>query len=140
MLERGLPSADPPDLPQEIGRESAALSFHINGRLFDTLPRGQWHRNEPGRRAGSITIAGVLHVIVERQNAPQRRSLAGLLTARELQIAGLIAEGKCDKTVAREIGISENTVREHLRRSFAKLGIDKRTSLVAQVVRELRVL
>jgi DNA-binding CsgD family transcriptional regulator len=117
---------------------AATLSFESNGTVFEAIPRALWH-GEGGFRAGSIRIGGVVHVIVARAPDAPRRSLASLLTARELQIAVLIAEGKCDKAVAREIGISENTVREHLRRSFAKLGIEKRTSLVALVVRELPV-
>ena len=90
------------------------------------------------RRAGSIIIDKVSHVLLERVEAGTAsvsKNLATVLTARELQIAFLIADGKCDKAVARELGISDNTVREHLRRVFHKLQITKRTSLVVLLVK-----
>jgi DNA-binding CsgD family transcriptional regulator len=39
-----------------------------------------------------------------------------------MQIIWLIADGKCDKEIARALGISGYTVREHVRRTCAKLG------------------
>lgn len=52
------------------------------------------------------------------------------LTARELQIAHRISDGACDKVIAHTLGISEYTVREHVRRIFSKLGVCKRTAIV----------
>ncbi|MDP1702482.1 MAG: LuxR C-terminal-related transcriptional regulator [Aestuariivirga sp.] len=121
------------------------IKFEAGGRQYEAIPRGQWRamRYVPAlmgscRRAGSIIIDKVSHVLLERleSGAPlDSKNLATVLTARELQIAFLIADGKCDKVVARELGISDNTVREHLRRVFHKLQITKRTSLVARLLR-----
>jgi DNA-binding CsgD family transcriptional regulator len=47
----------------------------------------------------------------------------------------LISEGKCDKEIARHLGISGYTVREHIRRIFAKLNIGRRSAIVACVLR-----
>jgi DNA-binding NarL/FixJ family response regulator len=57
-----------------------------------------------------------------------------MLTSRELQIAHFVAAGKGDKIIAYELGISEYTVREHVRRIYAKLGISKRTTLVVRIL------
>jgi DNA-binding CsgD family transcriptional regulator len=60
------------------------------------------------------------------------------LTARELQIAHRISDGACDKVIAHALGISEYTVREHVRRIFSKLGVCKRTAIVRLLWRSNR--
>jgi DNA-binding CsgD family transcriptional regulator len=52
------------------------------------------------------------------------------LTGRELQIAAMIAQGNATKNVAYKLRISEWTVGTHLRRIFAKLGVDNRAAMV----------
>lgn len=59
-------------------------------------------------------------------------ALAELLTARELQIVALVAEGRVNKQVAAELRISEWTVSTHLRRIFAKLNVDTRAAMVSR--------
>jgi DNA-binding CsgD family transcriptional regulator len=56
--------------------------------------------------------------------------VASRLTARELQIASLVAMGHSNKQIHRELGISEWTVCSHLRRIFIKLGVDSRAAMV----------
>jgi hypothetical protein len=51
-----------------------------------------------------------------------------------VQIAYPVADAKCDQAIADDLGISEYTPREHMRRSFHKLGVGKRAALVAQRV------
>jgi DNA-binding CsgD family transcriptional regulator len=55
-----------------------------------------------------------------------------LLTAREIQIAALVAQGFVNKQIAAELSISEWTVSTHLRRVFAKLKVDTRAAMVAK--------
>ena len=52
------------------------------------------------------------------------------LTPRQQQIALSIAEGKSNKAVADEHGISERTVKSHLTQIFEKLEVDDRVGLV----------
>ena len=61
-------------------------------------------------------------------------SAAEILTRRELQIALLISDGKVDKEIARQLGISGYTVREHIRRIFAKLNIGRRSAIASCVL------
>jgi DNA-binding CsgD family transcriptional regulator len=56
--------------------------------------------------------------------------VATLLTARELQIAALVAMGHSNKQMSRQLQISEWTVCSHLRRIFIKLGVDSRAAMV----------
>jgi DNA-binding NarL/FixJ family response regulator len=54
----------------------------------------------------------------------QHKSRASLLTARELQIVALVAEGSMNNQIASRLGISEWIVSTHLRRIFSKLAVD----------------
>jgi DNA-binding NarL/FixJ family response regulator len=49
------------------------------------------------------------------------------LSARELQVLGLVAEGLPNKLIARRLEISEKTVKAHLTRVFAEIGVTDRT-------------
>jgi DNA-binding NarL/FixJ family response regulator len=52
------------------------------------------------------------------------------LSARELQVAQAVAEGRSNKEVADLLSISERTVKAHLGAVFEKLGIRDRLQLV----------
>ncbi|HVJ16623.1 MAG TPA: helix-turn-helix transcriptional regulator [Polyangiaceae bacterium] len=67
--------------------------------------------------------------------APHKASAARRLTNREAQIARLISEGMVNKQVANELGISEWTVSAHLRRIFAKFGVETRAAMVCAFVK-----
>lgn len=51
------------------------------------------------------------------------------LTSRERQIARLVARGYSDKVIAHALTISENTVRTHLSRLYAREGVAGRVDL-----------
>jgi DNA-binding NarL/FixJ family response regulator len=52
------------------------------------------------------------------------------LTPRELATLRLIADGKSNKEIAGDLGISERTVKTHLGHLFEKLGVTSRTEAV----------
>lgn len=58
------------------------------------------------------------------------------LTRRELEVLRLIARGRTNRQVAAELGISENTVKNHLRSVLAKLSLNRRSQAV-RYAREL---
>jgi DNA-binding NarL/FixJ family response regulator len=59
-----------------------------------------------------------------------RRPETGTLSARELEVLTLVARGTINKIIARDLRISEATVKTHLLHIFAKLGVDDRTAAV----------
>lgn len=72
-------------------------------------------------------------VPLDEGSAPERGvSGASLLTGRELQIVMLVADGRVNKQIADELHISEWTVSTHLRRIFAKLGVETRAAMVSR--------
>ncbi len=53
------------------------------------------------------------------------------LSARELEVLRLVADGLSNREVARSLFLSEATVKTHLNHVFGKLGADSRTAAVA---------
>jgi DNA-binding NarL/FixJ family response regulator len=53
-----------------------------------------------------------------------------LLTPREEQVVALVAEGLGNRPIARELNLSEHTIKKYLFRIFEKLGISSRVELV----------
>jgi len=77
-----------------------------------------------------IDIDGWRYLLVRmpRRNRPQV-----VLSPREHEIARMIARGHHNKTVAGVLNISLWTVCTHLRRIFAKLGVNSRAAMVARL-------
>jgi two-component system, NarL family, nitrate/nitrite response regulator NarL len=52
------------------------------------------------------------------------------LTMRELQVVRCAAQGKTNKVIAGELGLSEHTIKNYLFRAFEKLGVSNRVELL----------
>jgi non-specific serine/threonine protein kinase len=66
--------------------------------------------------------------------ARKAREAFGGLTRRERDIARLVADGKTNKVIARELGIGERTVEGHVANALSKLGFASRAQLAAWIV------
>jgi DNA-binding CsgD family transcriptional regulator len=123
---------------------------HLNIGKQDliAIPRAEWRelrtQNGSGMRSyavGFVRLMGLPYVLVPndelQMTTPGSPAITTVLTSREIQIAHFVAEGKCDKVIAFELGISEHTVREHMRRIFRKLQVSKRAALVARMIGHL---
>lgn len=88
------------------------LGIWIGRRLF---------RGEP--RSGEFT--------------PNARAQASLgITERERQVLQLLADGRSNKEIAAQLGLSPNTVKTHVARLFEKLRVARRTEAIG-LAREL---
>jgi DNA-binding CsgD family transcriptional regulator len=140
------------DLAEPCG---STMAFEMDGQRYMLMPQDKWDRQRTtatlrpneSRAVGRLTVNGISHVVLEAQAmaevvdvCPALPAAADLLTRREFEVAMLVANGKCDKEIARALGISGYTVREHIRRTFAKLGVSRRTAIVSYVLRSIRPL
>ncbi len=63
---------------------------------------------------------------------------AGALTRRQREVLAAFARGRQTKEIARELGISEATVKTHLARATERLGAATRAQAVARYVSSSR--
>jgi DNA-binding NarL/FixJ family response regulator len=79
----------------------------------------------------------VVRLLAERKTPRQMTSAAliELLTPREIEVLAMLAEGLGNKEIARQLDISDNTVKFHLSSIFGKLGASSRTEAVMQGMR-----
>jgi DNA-binding NarL/FixJ family response regulator len=66
---------------------------------------------------------------------PAAEELSEPPTAREGEVLGLLARGLSNKQIARELHISEHTVKFHISALYAKLGVGNRAEAVSQGAR-----
>ena len=68
--------------------------------------------------------------------AAMRRRLAGMrLSPRQVEIAVLVADGHSNPAIAGLLGIDLHTVKAHLRRGFAKGGVENRAGWIGELLR-----
>jgi DNA-binding CsgD family transcriptional regulator len=72
------------------------------------------------------------HRVVRAAREPGDGPL-GALTAREREIAELVADGRTNREVAEQLVLSAKTIEAHLRNIYAKLGVRSRVELARRV-------
>lgn len=94
----------------------------------------------PGARRGrsdqQTVQLPVVSAPIDEQSVPQRPSR---LTPRQLQVLRSLAQGKPNKLIARDLDVSENTVKAHLKAVFRVLGARNRTEAVTRAT-QLRLI
>ncbi|HKO24085.1 MAG TPA: response regulator transcription factor [Chloroflexota bacterium] len=86
---------------------------------------------------GEMHLApAVARRLAESLRAPTREKPVEPLTEREREVLGLVAQGKANKEIARQLEISERTVRTHVSSILGKLGLVSRTQAALYAVRE----
>jgi predicted ATPase/DNA-binding NarL/FixJ family response regulator len=76
-----------------------------------------------------LAVPGPRATLEDPASIAQRGRPADELTARELEIAGLVALGLANRDIAARLFISRRTVDAHINHIFAKLGITSRVQL-----------
>jgi DNA-binding NarL/FixJ family response regulator len=86
---------------------------------------------------GEVWLSGpVLMQVVNHQVSEPEESSAPLLSARESEVLAELIQGKDNQEIADRLGISERTVRFHLRNIYDKLGVRGRGEAMAWGIRE----
>jgi DNA-binding NarL/FixJ family response regulator len=79
--------------------------------------------------------AGRRHVTAEVANEVALHAAEERLSDREIDVLTAVATGKSNKQAARELSVSEDTVKGHLKIIFTKLGVADRTQAVMVAMR-----
>ena len=116
-----------------------AVRYGADGFLLkDLLPETLFQQLR-GLMSGEAPISRAMTGKLLRQLAQQSRSAArpaasDVLSARECEVLALVVDGCSNQEIAEELGITHNTVKNHLRSILAKLGVRNRTQAAAYAV------
>ncbi|MBW8795965.1 MAG: response regulator transcription factor [Streptomyces sp.] len=108
-----------------------AIEAGATGYLLKDAPREELftavRAAAQGRTVLSPAVASRLVSAVRTPTAPANEPLS----AREREVLTLVARGTSNREIARELFISEATVKTHLTHLYAKLGVNDRAAAVA---------
>ncbi len=132
----------------EDGTQGLVLLSEEEGaaRLLRALPLRGWGvvpLDAPPEELGAAVAAVAQGLVVMPRaladgalaEAPAVEELSEPPTAREGEVLGLLARGLSNKQIARELRISEHTVKFHISSLYAKLGVGNRAEAVSQGAR-----
>ena len=114
-----------------------AVELGASGYLLKSAGRDEIIRALDAVLAGDAYIQGELAgPLIEVVAGRDESTGSTELSPRERQVLALIADGSENKQIARELGISEATVKTHLKSAFDRLGVRSRAEAVAVALRE----
>jgi DNA-binding NarL/FixJ family response regulator len=114
----------------QIGTES--IGYRLKEKigsvdvLTDTLTRIS---------SGEIVIEPVLAKRLVERPRGDKKGIISTLSERELDVLRLLARGRANKEIARELSIAEKTVKSHVSSILGKLGVQSRTQAALYAVR-----
>ncbi len=110
-----------------------AVEAGAAGYLLKDTPSAELYAAVRAAARGETVLAPqVAARLVTRMRSPQQSAL----TAREVEVLACVARGLTNAEIGRELFIGEATVKTHLLRAFAKLGVDDRTAAVTAAMRQ----
>jgi NarL family two-component system response regulator LiaR len=120
----------------EDDRLLPAIQAGAAGYLLKNVEPAELARAVRAAHAGEALLdpsvaARLVDAIAQRPGEPPRERL----TAREHEVLELIAGGLSNKRIARELGLSEKTVKTHVGHVLSKLGVTDRTQAAMHAVR-----
>lgn len=155
LMDLNMPGADGVDAVRELRTRAPLLPIavisaeHQDGTaaaLLDLGVSGFIPKSDPSDvivSAVRLVLAGGVYVPPRFVQARPERKGPGTtqsdlgLTARQLDVLRLLALGKPNKVIARELGVTEGTVKVHLLAVFRALEVGNRTSAVLAAQRIL---
>jgi DNA-binding NarL/FixJ family response regulator len=120
-----------PEYALELLRDgSDGLAYLLKERLGDAERLVQ--AIEEVRDGGSILDPRIIEALMEAQRRRTASKLAGL-TPRELEVLALMASGRGNAAIARELTITDRSVEKHSNAIFRKLGLGEEIELNRRV-------
>ena len=110
-----------------------AVEAGATGYLLKDAPREDLFAAVRAAARGETTLAP--SVAAKLMRGLGREPDAEGLTEREREVLALVADGATNRSIARQLHLSEATVKTHLVHVYAKLGVDDRTAAVTTALR-----
>jgi DNA-binding NarL/FixJ family response regulator len=147
LLDMVLPGMDGVEVLHELRRRELTArvlivtSFTDRSRLLPAVragARGYLSKDvDPNALVAAVRAVAAGHLLLEPSAAD---ALTGpptdaVLTAREREVLALIAEGRPNREIARELVVAEKTVKTHVSSILLKLGLSDRTQAALYAVR-----
>jgi NarL family two-component system response regulator LiaR len=85
---------------------------------------------------GLLSGPDLARLVVGRRGGPSRPSALSLLSPRETQVLSCLARGQTNREIGRALSIGEETVKTHVSRILAKLGVQDRTQAAILALQE----
>jgi DNA-binding NarL/FixJ family response regulator len=142
LMDISMPVVDGIEATRRILREQPEArvviltSFSDRDRILDAIDAGAvgylLKDSEPedlvkGVRAAARGESPLAAKAATAVLGARARASAPELTAREREVLTLVAGGMANKLIARDLGISEKTVKAHLTNVFQRIGVQDRT-------------
>lgn len=109
-----------------------AIRNGATGYLLKDTPREELFGAIRNAAAGKpLLSAAVTARLMERMRGPDEQALS----VREIEVLELVSRGASNKQIAKELWISETTVKTHMIHIFEKLGVADRTAAVTVALR-----
>ena len=88
-------------------------------------------------RGETLLKPELLQQVLSYQDKPSasKKEIVNPLSARELEVLTMVADGARNKEIAHELNITERTVKAHLSHIFNKLDVDSRAAAVGTAVK-----
>jgi len=105
-----------------------AIEAGATGYLLKDAPREELFRAVEAAARGQAVLSPT---VASRLMGQIRQPASEPLSQRELEVLRLVAQGATNREAARQLFISEATVKTHLLHVYAKLGVNDRAAAVA---------
>ncbi len=109
-----------PEMLAKILRRTAGGWYVVGGQEYDAREIKAWLQNQ---------FLGEFHISKEVEESSQP------LSAREMEVLSCITRGLSNKEIASTLGISHQTVKNHISSILRKLGVDDRTQAALYALR-----
>lgn len=110
----------------------AALDAGATGYLLKDAPPAELFAGIRATARGEPALApSVAAALMRRASSP-----GPVVTEREVEVLKLLSNGLGNKEIAKELFVSEATVKSHLAHVYAKLGVDTRAGAVAAAIEQ----
>lgn len=113
----------------EVTNLFEAIKKGAQGYLLKNLDATNWYTYIKGIATDNIPMSKEIALSILQELSPQKKHIESPLSPREQEVLELVSQGKKNKQISLYLGISEYTVKNHLKNIMQKLHLENRVQL-----------